>query len=52
MLLEWWNQHIVDLDDLADEKFGLHTDPLRVLMRFLQCDQLLLNGANLPLETL
>ena len=52
VLLERLHQHVVHAHDLAHEHLRLHPDPLRVLMCLLQCDELLFDRGNLPLEPL
>ena len=52
MLLERLHQHVIHPDDLAHEHLRLHPDPLRVLMRLLQCDELLFDRGDFPLEPL
>lgn len=52
VLLQRLHQHVIHPDDLAHKHLCLHPDPLRVLMCLLQCDKLLLDCGDLPLEPL
>ena len=52
MLLEGLHEHIIHFYDLAHEDFSFHPDSFGVFVCLLQCDQLLFDYSDFPLEAL